>query len=334
MDACEHYMQVLDIHSPWRVSEVRVGPIKREIALVVVYDAPSAQCPECRCDGLVTGFSDEEWRWIGAAPNPIVIHVNVPLSKCGTHGAFRVGATWQLNCEAGSSEMHVSWLLARHLEVFVPKPGTREQEDQLLGFLDDLLRKTDIQLRLRQPHELVNYPKRLQTLLTSHDHWENIICGYSTYLTDGAFLDGTAYPRAPDECLKEQTLVLKFILTNYRTSVDVRSARFLGLEGLLLREAQHGVDEDRLTELLCAESHYSDICDYIVNGVAGRVLEGETEIWSQEWLTTLSRWKLARRRDPIAESQTDRDQRFLLNHRVLCTLDYCAPLESSRQNGK
>lgn len=325
MDACELYEQLLGIHSPWRVTDVQVRG-KHSVELRVAYEAPLAQCDKCQSDVPVTKTSaEEQWRWIGPSSIPTLIIACVPVATCDTHGEFRVSAAWQSNFETGPPKKHVpSWLLARHLEVFVPKPATREQEDNLLRFLDELLRKSDVPLRSRDADELANYPDKARTLLTTHQYWENIIYGYSTYLTDGAFLDGTTYPKQPDECSKEQTLVLKFILTNYRTKIDVGCVRLLCLEGLSLRETRRGVDEGRLSELICAESHYSDICDYIVSGVAGRVLGGETEVWSQEWLTVLNRWKRDRNRDPVVQSEGDKKERFQPGSSILCVMDYCA----------
>lgn len=322
VDACDRYMQQLEIEPPWRVTDAQILPAKCGVCLRLAYEATSVPCPKCHSQGKVTrfkvtSFSDAKEQWPDTSTHPIVLNVSVPRATCDTHGEFRAELPWK----ATKSQ----WLLARHLEVFVPKLGTRELEIELSAFLDNLLRKSDLPLISRGPSELEKFPERARSLLRDHDRWENIICGYSTYLTDGAFLDGTAYPREPRACLKEQTLVLKFILTNYRTTVEPGRGRFLGLEGLLLREVRQGVDEARLTELLCTESHYSDVCEYVVRKVADDVLDGQMEVWSQEWLTVLNRWKRRRVKDPIAESKEDKKLRFLASDRVLCTVDYCAP---------
>ena len=241
--------------------------------------------------------------------------------------------TKQSKTEQRQRQPSVSWLLARHLEVFVPKPKTRELENALLRSLDNLLDKEELPLRKREPNDLANYTERARKLLTNHSFWENIIYGYSTYETDGAFLDRKEHLRKSNKYYKEQTLVLKFILTNYRTGVDVGRARFFDLEGMLLREGKIPVSDDRLTELMCAESHYSDICDFIVDHIVRDVLDGEIEVWSQEWLTMLNRWQPVSRKEPIVKSKKDRERRFLHNHSVLCTVDYCArtPRLSSRR---
>lgn len=327
MDASDLCTRLLGIHYPWRVTDVQATSVNSGIGLWVAYEASTAECVRCGREAPVIKSANEE-KWIGPSSNPVIIYVSMPRGTCDECGEFRVEAAWQSNCEPEKPEKCDAQLLARHLEVFVPKPGSRDQEKYLLEILDDLLGMSEVKMQPRQPYELAICPERARILLETYDHWENIICGYSTYVTDGAFLDGTMYPRVSGACSKEQTLVIKFILTNYRTSVAVDRrpfARFLGLEGMLLREAQRGVDADRLTELLCAELHYSDICDFVVKRIAHSVLEDETEVWSQEWMTVLTRWKLAHRRDPIAESRKDKVGRFEPNHRVLCVADYCAP---------
>lgn len=191
-------------------------------------------------------------------------------------------------------------------------------------------------MRKRKLAELSKYTERARGLLMSFNSWENVIFGYSSYLTDGHFLpstfrkrDPTYQQRDPDKCLREQTLVLKFIVTNYRTEVEGGAGRMLSLEGLLWREANLDGNDDRRTELLCAESHYADTCDYIVHGVSERGLPGEEEVWSQEWLTVLNRLKLRRKRDPVVLTDDDRS-RFPNNQSVLCAVDYCRriPLKS------
>lgn len=70
--------------------------------------------------------------------------------------------------------------------------------------------------------------------------------------------------------------------------------------------------------------HGSDICTFVVERIANSVLDGETEVWSQEWMSVLTRWKLAHNRDPIAESKQDKDERFGRSQRVLRVVDYCS----------
>src|SRR5689334_2914315 len=120
----------------------------------------------------------------------------------------------------GTGKYARSVLVARHLEVFVPKPRSRKQEQNLIQVLDELLEDHSVALEAPPDALLKGCTEDHLKLLKNKKYWENIIFGYSTYVTDGYFLQLKNRRRSARECWREQTLVLKFIVTNYQTRVS------------------------------------------------------------------------------------------------------------------
>ena len=171
--------------------------------------------------------------------------------------------------------------------------------------------------------------------------WENLIFGYSIYETKGYFI-------GPDDQLRrnltnyfeEPTLVVKLILTNYRT------------RGLLYPLAQNFADpfqaqqsqafilnaiasyQPRLSPSLAFEYgammlHYLGITSYIVDRLSQDVMHDELEIWLQRWQTQLSRrYKANMRKVPIAATEEEKRLKFgEAREQVICVIDYSTQSE-------
>lgn len=326
MDDCDLFTELLSVTAPWRIISVHCDSDKRQIDVHLDHvQDPVLRCHECGEPCKIENWLERSWLCPQTGGWKTISHASMPVGACRKrdHGRSEGEPAW-LTRDPEKDLREPAWLLARHLEVFIPTPKIRDKEKQLHDFLNLLLNGHDILLPKRTDEELPpNCPPAAKDLIQKHTHWENLVFGYSTYLTDGYFLDVPNPRRDQESCLREQTIVLKFIITNYRTRVQPRSGRIFSLELKPSNTADSLVDSKRQTELLCAELHYIDTCDHIVQGIARWTLHEETEIWSQEWFTVLNRWKWRARRDPIVESPTDRNSRFDPTKRVLCVEDYC-----------
>jgi hypothetical protein len=226
-------------------------------------------------------------------------------------------------------------LYARHLEVFVPKPGNRNKEIKFFQCLDGLLSQPTIVAEKVSPDIISLCQDGHRSLLERRvGGWENILYGYSTYLTDGTFMQLMPERRARTAATvwREQTLVLKFIVTNYATTLSETS------RNLLLGElAFSSMTPMERSELVMADLHYRAMCAHVVKGIGHKALvgdgkhEGEAEIWSQEWPTVLDRWKRDDKLDPIILDVKDRDLRLDRNEHtnVISVIDYAAGLQKT-----
>src|SRR5437588_6094755 len=101
------------------------------------------------------------------------------------------------------------YLLAKHLEVFVPK--SPDTEGRLRLWLNNLMLMPAIPMPPDNELRAELFKKinpNVASKLAGKEYWENIIYGYSIYETDGHFLSFTRRIRG---YLTEQTLIMKFI---------------------------------------------------------------------------------------------------------------------------
>ncbi len=245
------------------------------------------------------------------------------------------------------------FLLARHLEVFVPKPSRRSQERELLGSLDDLLLRDQIPMA-QSSKELCVKLIQLDQSVASWENivswedgvsWENVVCGYSTYQTDGHFLGlldiksmaGEAAERRTEDRFgrgrlknywRETTLVIKFILTNYATVVEPRDQCLDAMVGRLTTEGGE-------SRKIVAGLHLRDIGDHIVGEIERGVLWNEEEVWAHSWYTVLDRRCTTSRMPPIVLDAREKKSRFAgkANH-VLCVTDYIDDKSLARLHGR
>jgi hypothetical protein len=224
-------------------------------------------------------------------------------------------------------------LLAKHLEVFVPKPKTRELEANLLEWLDHLLLETKIPREDNDEILLVDGRPGILDKLQGKRYWENIIYGYSTYLTDGHFvdLDPKNQERSVGKYIREQTLVIKFLLTNYSTNIYrdfVSIPTTIGEQmAFVPAYAYPSLKESKPTffnELYFTHLHYTSITEHIIDGIEKTVLWREAEVWAHSWYTVLDRRSMSMGRAvPIVRNDSDKDKRYgPRSHEVMCVMDY------------
>lgn len=247
------------------------------------------------------------------------------------------------------TEPYHQYILAKHLEVFVPKPKTRELEVNLIDWLDHLLIEAKIprgaygysqpegdhssEFSFPCPPILAEEFKRNE----NKRYWENIIYGYSTYETDGHFVDfdEESQIRTFEKDFREQTLVIKFLLTNYATAayrgiVPIPTARIPGIEFAIVPAYAYPdpsveLQNSYYRELYLTNLHYNDLTNHIITGIAETVLWKETEVWSHAWYTVLDRRSMnSKRTRPIILSEEEKVKRFgeERQHEVMCVMDY------------
>jgi hypothetical protein len=235
------------------------------------------------------------------------------------------------------------YLLAKHLEVFVPKsPAT---EGRLRLWLNHLMLKPALPMpqgsELRAELFKKIDPSVAEKLDGKH-FWENIIYGYSIYETDGHFL---TFTRRIKGYFTEQTLIMKFILTNYlstnaeqliKVETCEKSLRHAILPAWDVKPQKFSKQGD-YTDLACTILHYNDIADYIVSEISENVLDHEQEVWAHGWNSILDRRTKRSepneaanqneindsRQIPIVLSQEEKSVRFEgYSDRVICVIDY------------
>jgi len=96
----ELYGRILEISSPWEVTEVELHRSEREVVVHVEW-MPSSPliCPEC--GGMCPGYDRRErrWRHLDTCQYKTILSATVPRVQCPEHGVQQVRVPW---AEAGS----------------------------------------------------------------------------------------------------------------------------------------------------------------------------------------------------------------------------------------
>lgn len=221
-----------------------------------------------------------------------------------------------------------------HLEVFVPKPKQRSVEIDLHNYLDWILTVPTISRTRLSEDDLVGLTKEHRELFKDHDHqklrWENVVYGYSSYAADGYFMSCKTRGRELESTFREITLVFKFIITNYTTTI--KSAESMWGDQSMYKPSDNAYDDQR-SELKCMEFHYEDTRAFITQEITRMVLRDEEEIWSHVWYSRLTR-KVSKNIDvqvPI-HTEMSRPVPDMSGHgeRVIYVCDYCSGLNDGR----
>ena len=171
-------------------------------------------------------------------------------------------------------------------------------------------------------------------------YWENLIFGYSIYLSNGNFIgvaDETLRPQMSNY-FEESTQVIKLIITNYMTSgtfypqvgrgvnlLDPTDPERLFIASpLTLYFVGHDDEAAVKREYLLMKLHYFDVIKYIFTRLSQEVMQEEQEIWLQSWPTQLSRTiRKNARMLPIAQTTQEKQDKYAEDAaHVLCVIDY------------
>jgi transposase len=95
MDITEHYAQLMGIHSPWLIEDVKLDMTDQHIDIYVDYTAKEGPCPECGCNA--PRYDDREervWRHLDTMQFTTYLHCRVPRVRCPEHGVKTLMTPW------------------------------------------------------------------------------------------------------------------------------------------------------------------------------------------------------------------------------------------------
>jgi hypothetical protein len=218
------------------------------------------------------------------------------------------------------SSSTTEYLLAMHMEIFVPKG--EETELKLQSFLYHLVKQTElIPMDPDDWAKVLDRDPQVKRRFEHRQYWENLVYGYSVYPADGYFISAAAvqpanrnqtarHPKSfRDSLCVESITVIKFIITNYLPfdfnleelslfqTLEPRHKNDKNLDGkgyaLLPTFAGFPVkprfDDPEYFKLRCTALHYRFTSDYIFKCIRESVLRKEEEVWAQRWHTVLMR---------------------------------------------
>lgn len=91
----ELYRRILEIESPWEVSDVELRAKEREVCVQVEWNATIAlRCPECGADCPGYDHRERRWRHLDTCQYKTILSARIPRVKCGEHGVQQVRVPW------------------------------------------------------------------------------------------------------------------------------------------------------------------------------------------------------------------------------------------------
>ena len=91
----ELYKQIMDIHSPWEVTDVELSMATEEVTVHVGQESGTQQtCPHCGtpCSGYDKRY--RRWRHLDTCQFKTLLVAEVPRVKCPQHGIVTVKVPW------------------------------------------------------------------------------------------------------------------------------------------------------------------------------------------------------------------------------------------------
>jgi len=90
----ELYARILEIHPPWRVSDVRLQVDQGEIQVFVAPDAKAYRCPKCSKNCAGYDHRERRWRHLDTCQYRTILVADVPRVSCPEHGVVQVALPW------------------------------------------------------------------------------------------------------------------------------------------------------------------------------------------------------------------------------------------------
>jgi transposase len=79
---------------PWRVEQVTLKVLAREVEVRVGYTDTLWGCPECQQRMHLHDYEERRWRHLDSCQFQTVIVARVPVVRCPEHGTQRVAVPW------------------------------------------------------------------------------------------------------------------------------------------------------------------------------------------------------------------------------------------------
>ena len=242
-------------------------------------------------------------------------------------------------------------LCAEQVEIFVP--NNPDYQQPLKKFFDNLMLLDRIPITPQHQEWLkkipLHYPAPADKPMNFGQMccWENLVFGYSIYLSNGYFIGVDHQTLHPQESnsFEESTQVIKLIMTNYMTTgiyyprVEYSGDPFLPTQSrpfISYARTPYFVDDmNTLTrEHVIMMLHYRGMINYIFTQLSTEIMRNEQEIWLQSWPTQLSRkiatkkmaHGLSPRELPVAQTLEEKQRKYGKEmSNVLCVIDYATP---------
>jgi transposase len=89
------YSQILGVHEPWQVTDVKTDMSRLEITIQVQYDPElPVKCPECQRTTRPHDHKKRRWRHLDTCQMMTIIECDVPRADCPTHGTKQIPVSW------------------------------------------------------------------------------------------------------------------------------------------------------------------------------------------------------------------------------------------------
>ena len=209
----EHYAQLIDVRSPWEVTEIELSHEDQEVRIHVSQRSGSRlRCPECNrvCPGYDT--RERRWRHLDTMQYRTLLIAQVPRVDCAEHGVRQVSVPW---ADAGSrftalfEVLAIDWL--REASFAGVARQLRLSWDEVAGIQERAVRR-GLSRRDRKPPERIgidetSFQKRHEYVTTVND----LDAGVVLYVADDrkqASLDAFYQGLGEKGCAQLETVVM------------------------------------------------------------------------------------------------------------------------------
>lgn len=95
MDISDHYSQLLGLHSPWLISDVKLDMANQRVDILIEYADDEGPCPECSAMSPRHDVREVRiWRHLDTMQFATYLHCRIPRVRCSEHGAKTLRVPW------------------------------------------------------------------------------------------------------------------------------------------------------------------------------------------------------------------------------------------------
>ena len=90
-----HYQQLLGLPSTWKVENVDLSMLGKQVVINLVYTGKSISCPECgETCSIYDQAPEQKWRHLDTMQFETILVARLPRVNCKEHGVKTAGAPW------------------------------------------------------------------------------------------------------------------------------------------------------------------------------------------------------------------------------------------------